>query len=170
MLRRFGVASGVAQLKSVINKIVKRTNLTRQELLLIGNFAKDVIVKRTRLGYGVSETGGIRKSLKQMRRHSIGYTQFRLKNSKSLSKFTAAKKHNLTFSGQLLGSLKSVVSSNRVTILAKKSADRSEKENQEIAAKVEKMGWQFLKLSKPEISQLSRYYKNDILTKKYKGI
>jgi hypothetical protein len=81
-------------------KVINET-FTKRQMTDYAQVAIEMIIKRTRQGYGVSGTGQGQQSLKRL---SDGYIKYRRKNRFKLDSTTSPSKSNLTFTGQLLRS------------------------------------------------------------------
>lgn len=157
----------IRSLRNIIKRIEKATEraVSSQELTSVGNFVIDLIVKRTRLGYGVSRQFGAKTSLKPL---SMGYRAFRTRNP-ALSPTTSAGKSNLTFSGQMLDSVKIIRAQNgKVSFGPTGGRQDSSLTNLQVAAIQERQGRIFNRVSQLEYSQALRYYRRqfgDLLKK-----
>lgn len=130
----------------------------------LGEEAIRLIVKRTRLGYGVT-TQGIKQPLKKL---SPGYIKFRKKQN--LSEFTTPSRSNLTFTGQLLDSMRVMFVSQGRVVVGPKGLRNSKLTNEKLAEYVAKAGRPFNNLSEQEESQLVRYYRRlfgDLVDRKF---
>lgn len=131
----------------------------------VGRFAVDLIVKRTRLGYGVDNNFGIKSRLKPL---SQRYQEFR-KKYQALSSTTRPTKSNLTLTGQMLKSMKVLSVSDNKIILAPSGRRNDGLSNLEVASFQEEQGRIFNRLSNLEYKQLIRFYRKnfgDLLKKK----
>lgn len=101
------ITAGLERLLGVriINSIERA--LSQAEMLILANFAKKMIIDRTRAGFGANGLGGARTSLD---RHSSGYTAFRRRNSSRLDSSTSPGTSNLTFTGAMLRGLTCTIS------------------------------------------------------------
>jgi hypothetical protein len=81
-----------------------RRSLVPKEMLRLGRLAVSIIQQRTRRGFGVKKTGDRRRKLKALSKRYI-----EKRRRANLSRFTSAKKSNLTFSGQMLSSMRAEV-------------------------------------------------------------
>lgn len=143
----------------------------------LGDFCAERIVKRTRLGKGVEEHGAnpqslkaLSKSYKDARKGKIAFATspsghvypYKPKNPPKLSNLTSPGRSNLTFTGQMLEAVKTVLSKRGY---AKVSVDDSKREdgttNKKIAGFVSEER-PFLNLSAPEITALQRYIRQRI--------
>lgn len=128
---------------------------------------------RTRLGYGVKETGAKRERLTPLKPK---YKVFRAKNRFELDNTTSANRSNVTFSGQMLGSMKIVSIRDRSVVIGP-AGRRSPVlgvpqriTNRKLAQIVQLDGGRpFMPLSDLELRKLDRFYRNrfgDLLTKR----
>lgn len=124
--------------------------------------AINIIRRRTRLGYGANEDGGQRFTFKKL---SPRYVHFReTKGKRYLSEFAfPGSKSNLTFTGQMLDSM-AVIKIEKGRVFIGPTGTRTDKfskgkENKQIAYWVSKQGRPFMYLTKPEISQVVRFYR-----------
>lgn len=143
----------------------------------LGEFAVDRIVKRTRLGKGVSEDGGdpqslkaLSKSYKDTRKGKIAFAtspsghvySYKPKRPPKLSPFTSAGKSNLTFTGQMLDAVKVILSKRGNVKVSVENSKRDEGgTNKKIAGFVSEER-PFLNLSAPEILALQRYIRQKL--------
>lgn len=95
------------QIDKLANKIATSINQTVDSNFMreVGEETKRLIYLRTKLGYGVKSQGGVRSKLKPL---SPFYVELRklIQKDGLLDGTTSPKKSNLTFSGQLLKSIK----------------------------------------------------------------
>lgn len=86
-----------------MNSIFRGKAKSAQKNLLkqMGLASIDIIVARTRRGFGVKKTGGNRRKLKRLSKPYI-----KMRSKAKLHKTTSPKKSNLTFTGQMLESVK----------------------------------------------------------------
>lgn len=123
----------------------------------LGREAVRLIVKRTRLGYGVDRDLGAKSRLKPL---SARYVDWRQKNKRQLSGFTTPRRSNLTKTGQMLDSMTILeTSKGRVVIGPSGARKGSRLSNQKVAEFVTKQGRPFNYLSELEFNQLVRYYR-----------
>lgn len=140
-------------------------SIKKNDLQRLGDFVADMIRKRTRLGYGVSETGGERSKLKELKGRPKPYSSTirgreYLKENGELSSLTTPTKSNLTATGRMLDSIKAIVRGLGVTILIPNSSRPDSKAtNRDIAKWNEEKGRPFFNLSGSEIRQL----KNEVV-------
>jgi len=131
-----------------------------------GDFTVGLIVKRTRLGYGVAKDFGSKASLKKL---SEPYKESR-KKFKGLSPTTTAGKSNLTRTGQMLQSVKTLRTQNgRVAIGPSGTRRGSSLTNAEVAGYQEDQGRPFNRVSELEYKQVLRFYRRqfgDLLKKR----
>lgn len=131
----------------------------------LGSFTIGLVVKRTRLGYGVDKFLGKKERLIPL---SDKYVEQR-KRSK-LSSLTSPKKSNLTRTSKMLDSLK-ILKVNTKSVIIGPSGDRSDTDatNAEIAFYNEVNGRTFLNISALEFKQVVREYRRsfgDLLKKR----
>lgn len=187
------------QLEQEINKFTRGPR--GKEL---AKLAKDIVIRRSRLGYGVRFPEGKREKFDKLsdsyvaqRRNQVRFytdEQGRLrkipkptgkakKNQGSrggtfkfpegsrhpdLSKTTSPAKSNITFTGQLLESLKARVLAGKITI-GPTGTRKDGKTNQEIVAFLNDQGRIFLNLSDNDVNQLAQFLEAE-LTKVLKKI
>lgn len=146
------MARYIGNLQKAVNEASKNKNV----LQTVGIEAIKLIVKRTRLGYGVSENLGVKERLKAMKPHSESYQIWRKKNAKKLSSMTTPTRQNLTMSGDMLNNMTLDVKNTSVFI-STKYAQR--------AAYQEEAGRIFNRLSELEVKQLRLFF-----FRKFKGL
>lgn len=143
---------------------VKKAASTK-ELEAMGAFAAELIRKRTRLGYGApkGEAGAVDRF--RLAALSEGWIKFRKTTGASwLSEFTRARRSNLTFTGQMLDSL-GVVRGQKGQVVIGPQGYRTDPfshglSNEQVANFVAKKGRPFNDLTKPEMKQVVRFYRN----------
>ena len=114
-----------------------------------------LIVKRTRLGYGVKKELGTRQLLKKL---SPRYVAARAR-SRRLSSTTAPRKSNLTFTGQMLESVSVIKSQNGKIVIGPTGYRDDGKRNEKIAEHQANQGRTFMNLSQLEFNQILRFYR-----------
>lgn len=126
-----------------------------KEMRAVGEHAADLIRVRTRLGYGVPDQGEARQKLKKL---SQKYMLFRGKKSDELYEDTTPKRSNLTFTGQLINSLK-VKKVKKGEVIVGPSGKRSGESltNEKLAEYVEDAGRPFNYLSNLEVKKVERF-------------
>lgn len=146
---------------NVFKKILKRIEviLDRFDLDPYAEDTAERIKNRTRLGYGVESRGARRQKLKPLK---DTYRNIRRKNKGSLSKATTPKKSNLTFTGQLLDSLRGFGRRGRIVIEVVDNRDDGES-NKAIAGYVKENGRPFLEVSDKELKGLRNDIKRDLI-------
>ena len=140
----------------------------------IGEKARELIYNRTKLGDSVEETGGEKKKLKKLspsyKDQRAGKVAFITKKAKSgnvvipiipknkpsLHGTTTAGKSNLTFTGQMLDSIKVLLSTGKVSIKPTGGRNKSDLDNLEVAELVSKER-PFNNLSRSEIKQMQNF-------------
>lgn len=141
----------LARVKTVIEKDARQPAVMKG----IGEFAVNLIVKRTRLGYGVDRPMGSKAKLRSL---SPNYIKAR-KASARLSGTTSARKSNLTFSGEMLESVKVIKISRGVISIAPTGVHKGGEKNAAIALYNARRGRTFLNISELEFRQLLRFYR-----------
>ena len=167
----------IRSLRNVMSRIKQSTDqvASAKELIATGEYAVGLIVKRTRLGYGVDVQFGKKTKLKAL---SPKYKEFR-KESPDLSSTTTVGKSNLTLSGQMLDSVKIIRSQNgrvafgptgtRRALKSQFIAGLEETSNLVIAGYQELQGRPFNRVSQLEFKQVLRFYRRqfgDLLKKR----
>lgn len=128
---------------------------TREQMKDLAEFSIGLIVKRTRLGYGVNKNLGQRSPL---RRLSANYVLSRRRFS-GLAESTTAGKSNLTRTGQLLSSMQIVSSRPGYVVIGPRGIRSDGKRNEKIAEYQKAQGRIFNNLSLNEYKQLIRHYR-----------
>ena len=151
----------VSDLKRFVDRLKQSLNvaISRNELRAIGEEANRILVRRTRLGFGVLGDGRQRKSLRAMRRHSPIYARWRKLNANKLSDLTAPSKHNLTLTGQLLESQSVLVASKGRVVVGPKGRRRDGFNNPDLADRLAALGWHYNNLSSADQKQVVRFYR-----------
>ena len=103
LLRTFNSATNTVQMRALGQQAIKK------------------IVRRTRLGYGVDEKGDKKFKLEPLRPMTIAN---RLRNKRRLHGQTRPKRSNLTFTGQMLNSMKVKRASHGVVAVGPKGSRR----------------------------------------------
>ncbi len=163
--------SGQRQFANIIKKLEKSVEqaISKAALRDVGVFARDLVVKRTRLGYGVKDNLQAKTRLARL---SPGYVKKR-KMFDSLSSNTSPTRSNLTLTGQMLDSIISETKDR--TIIIRPTGRRNDgKSNADIARYNEEGGRNrpkriFLRISQLEFKQIVRFYRKtfgDLLRKK----
>lgn len=144
----------IARLKKVVEDGIKAS-----ALIPTSKFAADLVVKRTRLGYGVSKNMGAKEKLAPL---SPNYVKQR-KMFSGLDASTRPKKSNLTRTGQMLASIQTKVVNGQIIIhptgnhrggfsneqLAKWNEDGTKNRPRRV----------FLNISELEFIQIKRFYR-----------
>ena len=120
----------------------------------IAFLALDLIRRRARSGKGVAKAGGVPRPFKKL---SPRYVDYRRRNANRLSAFTTPGKSNVTFTGQMLLSMrldKRASASYLITFDGKRTDGKT---NSEVAAHVSKSR-PFLNLSKDEQERVRRAF------------
>lgn len=93
--------------KADLNKLVRNlrkgigVSTSKRSMKLLGNEAIDLIVERTRRGKGVKRTGAKQRRLKRLSKRYVEY-----RKTQKLDATTSPGKSNLTFTGQMLRSMR----------------------------------------------------------------
>lgn len=165
------MANGSRQFANLVKKLEKTVaeSIKKTALIDVGVFARDLIVKRTRLGYGVEKDFDSKQKLAKL---SSKYVK-RRKMFNGLSAYTTPNKSNLTLTGQMLDSIISVTKDKIIEI--KPSGRRDDgKRNADIARYAEEGGRGrpkriFMRISQLEFKQIVRFYRKtfgDLLRKR----
>lgn len=137
-----------------------------EELMSVAKFTIDLIVKRTRLGYGVDQNFGTKRKLKPL---SEKYKDYR-RGFPSLSPTTTPGRSNLSLTGQMLDSMKVMrISNGRATIGPSGTRKGSFLSNLQVAEFQEGQGRTFNRISALEFQQVLRFYRKrfgDLLKKR----
>lgn len=158
------------------NNIMKRLQTSVKEALKpmalqpTGDFAASIIVKRTRLGYGVENQYGSKQKLAPL---ASSYVKQR-KMFAGLNPLTTPKKSNLTRTGQMLDSVKAIARNGVIYIEPTGTRDDGKK-NLDVAIwnhkgdrKRNRPPRVFMNLSQLEFNQTVRFYRKtftDLLRK-----
>lgn len=158
-------AKGFAKIQKRIEEtFVEAKNPVTQKVL--ADFILNLIIKRTRLGYGVDKNFGEKRKFPK---HSEKYIQRRRKFS-GLSGTTSPSKSNLTFTGQLLESTQVIKAANgeiRISPTGSRSGERLT--NLQLVDILESKGRIYNRISQLEYQQLVRFYRKtfgDLLRKR----
>jgi hypothetical protein len=171
MTTRVNMKKFEAMMKKVIGEVESKE--TMQEL---GDEMAERIRKRTRLGKGVSERGGAPKPLaplsqsyKDFRKGKVAFAQspyghvypYKPDRKPNLSSQTSANKSNLTFTGQMLDSIKTISAKVGSAIVSVSGRRKDGMSNKEVAEFVS-VARPFLNLSKPELNALQKLIRQRI--------
>lgn len=142
-----------------LQRVVKET-VDRKAMDRVGKFTTDIIVKRTRLGYGVTDFNSGKQKLAPLKASTIE----RRKMFEGLNSLTKPKKSNLTMTGNMLASMR-----HRVTgpgkIKIQPTGTRSDgKTNLQVAqyahdGSANRAPRIFNRISKAEFNQVVRFYR-----------
>lgn len=142
-------------LKGLFAKVRRAIGPAQNKLVLklLSAEAISIIVKRTRLGYGVKKEGGERFKLS-----SIPWSEkYKLiRKTAPLDETTSPKKSNLTFTGQMLRSVKVIKMTGNTIVIGPTGSRDDGLTNSEVAADNAKRGRTFMALSGNEHKQLTR--------------
>ena len=165
---------GSLALKNIIKRLEAsvKESISRTALVDVGVFATELIVKRTRLGYGVEQSLGQKKKFAVL---SPSYIKSRSMFD-GLSDMTTAKRSNLTRTSQMLDSIRSVVKGNTIEIAPSGTRDDGKRNkdvarwNEEGRSKRPKRPKRiFMNISSLEFKQTVRFYRKtfgDLLRKR----
>jgi len=139
------------KLKELSEQIVKEVTNT-QFMLELGGKASNLIFKRTRLGYGVSQQGSDKERLKPL---SDSYKKVRKAHPQSTN--TSPAKSNLTRTGEMLDAIQPIKTAiGSVTIGLKDSINSNKAQwNTE-------KGRPFMNLSSAEMKQIQNFLRDKI--------
>lgn len=165
----------VKQIKQLLRKSVNQMRSVRT-MNEIGKQTRDIIVKRTRLGFGVPANGASRQRLKPLSdsyiKQRAGELAFFTRNgvvipfkpiqAPRLSRRTTPRKSNLTFTNQMLDSIKQFVTRLGEVDIRPTGTRRDGLTNEEVATFVSKER-PFMHLSNNEIKQVT-IVANDLFT------
>ena len=96
----FSVKKQVSSFEHILIGIIRSNLLSDRAIKIYGKAAIDIIVKRTRRGFGVRQTGS-----NQYRFAKLSSSYIEQRKRSKLDSTTSPSKSNLTFTGQLLRSL-----------------------------------------------------------------
>lgn len=128
-----------------------------QILQQIGEKAKDLIVERSTAGYGVQNKEKEGQPKKKFTKLSPAYITRRASKPQQLSPRTTPSKSNVTFTGQMLDSMKAVVSTGKVSITTTGKRRGSKLSNQEVQNFVEEQGRSFNQLTDQDLKRLQNF-------------
>ena len=166
--------SAVNDLKKIIKRIEKTLGVavTKKQMQDLGEFARDLIVKRTRLGYGVPD------ELKEKARlAALAPSYIKQRKQMNLASTTRPGRSNLTQTGQMLESLKVIVKNGAALITPHGTRDDG-KTNLEVATynaigdlSRNRPPRVFNQISRSEYNQIMRFYRRSFtdLLKKIKS-
>lgn len=125
---------------------------TKRQMQAYGELAIEAIVKRTRQGFGVNRTGGKSRRLKPL---SESYIEQRKRKRSQLDSTTSPRRSNLTFTGQLLRSMRVKKVTNRKVVWGpNKRRRRGGLTNERLGEIVAEQGRPFNFLAKTDIARL----------------
>jgi hypothetical protein len=151
-------------------KLIEKTikdGIDKKLLEPIAEEAIKIIVRRTRLGYGVSKHFGTKAKLKAL---SSKYVDIRSRFKNLDRSTTRPKKSNLTLTGQMLNSM-AITKSKDGQIIIGPTGNRNDTDatNEDIARWNSERGRKFNRISQLEFNQLLRFYRKtfgDLLKKR----
>lgn len=120
-----------------------------------------IIVRRTRLGYGVPDGSNGTADRFKLPTLSKPYVKHRQRFPALMSGLTTPSRSNLTFTGQLLDSVQVLrIAPGSVVIVPTGGRQGESLTNAQLAGYVAAKGRSFLSLSSLEAEQLTRFYRN----------
>ena len=151
------MSKAINDLSKFIKKIEKAVGEALKPVALkrVGVFTTELVVKRTRLGYGVSENYRPKVKLKALSKKYIEARKSRLK----LDTTTRPTKSNLTLTGQMLRSMSFEISNGLIVIKPTGTRSDSRYTNEQIAEFNADKGRVFNRISKAEFNQVKRFYR-----------
>lgn len=141
------------ELFDFLSKSVDESIIDKPAMKSLGEAIAEIVRVRTRLGYGVRGNNEKREKLKPL---SAIYVQYRKDNRASLSGLTRFKKSNLTFTGELLDSVKPLRVKEGEVRVGPSGVRSGGLKNIDLGTYVSQKGRPFLNLSDNELKQLSR--------------
>lgn len=170
------------QFTKTINTIAGEVSAAATPSLMkqIGEEAARLIYVRTKLGYGVKNNNGTRQKLRPLNPFYIAVRKVvKGGNAKKIKQIyqetgirppsklptgldetTTPAKSNLTFSGQMLKSIKVKTTKQNEVIIGPQGYRNDGLTNEQVANSVQKFGRPFMFLSNLEIGKLKRFAKN----------
>ena len=139
-------------------KSATKTSVNKKAMDFLAQSAITLIVKRTRLGYGVKQDGGSRFALSGIK-WSDKYR--RLRDTYPLDETTRPGKSNLTLTGQMLRSVQVLKTTKDGVVIGPQGPRDDNKTNENIAKWNAKRGRIFMNLSQNERGQLVRLFRRE---------
>jgi hypothetical protein len=165
------MSKAVNDLTKILGKLSKTVQeaIDRVTMKKVGDFAALLVVKRTRLGYGVKANFGEKKPLAIL---SDNYIKFRKREG--VDSTSRPTKSNLTKTGKMLKSVKAKYKSKGVVIITPTGTRTDGETNENIAQynADNSPSRVFNRVSKLEFQQILRYYRKtfgDLVKKSSKG-
>lgn len=166
------MSKAINDLTKILDKLSKtvQESIGRVAMQAVGDFTALLIVKRTRLGYGVSDNFGTKEKLAPL---SSLYILAR-KKYLNIDGTSSAKKSNLTQTGQMLRSVKAQYKGKGIIFVEPTGTRDDGLTNLEVAgfASDDPGKRPFNRVSKLEFEQILRYYRKtfgDLVKKSNKG-
>lgn len=151
------VQTDLAEFQKKLEKQIKQ-KLDSKFMLELGAEAIEIIKTRTRAGFGVKKSSGVKEELKAL---SDKYIQQR--RNMRLSRFTTPETSNVTQTGKMLASLRARKVGDSIEVgPGKQQRSDSEHTNEEIAEFLLAQGRVFMNLSKQEFQELLRIAKKKL--------
>ncbi len=167
------MAKANAQIKDIVKKLSSHLKESLKPVALspTAKFAASVIVKRTRLGYGVEKMYGSKEKFEKLSDKYIKYRKMFIGLGDGT---TTYKRSNLTFTGQMLRSIEGSVLNNGKILIQPTGTRADGKSNLDIANYAHKGSEVrprriFMNLSNLEFKQIVRFYRKtfgDLLRKR----
>lgn len=153
-----GVNKFVRELQKTID-----ASLSRKELKRLGDAALIIIYNRTKKGIGVRKTSQVGGAQQKLKKLADSTKKYRQRYKEKLHPTTSPRKSNLTFSGQLLDSLKvKKISARKKSFVISPEGKRkgSSLANFEVAEFVDQNGRPFLGLSNKDLKEVVKLYQS----------
>lgn len=159
------------QLTKIIERLSKtvKESIDKRAMNAVGVFTTSLIVKRTRLGYGVTDFKAGKKKLAPLKASTIK----RRSMFEGLAGTTRPKRSNLTMTGQMLESMAHKVTGPGSISIGPRGTRRDGKTNEQVAqyahdGSANRPQRIFNRISKLEFNQVVRFYRKsfgDLLKK-----
>jgi hypothetical protein len=155
------MARDIKHLKADLNKLLDSL-IDDDFLQMCADKMKDIIYKRTKSGKGLSgnsdEMGA--ESLDDLDGLSQGYKDYR--KTKSLGPYGSPNKSNLTFTGEMLESIKAYVKGKDAIVEIPNTTRSDGQTNKKIAKKVSEAGRPFFNLADSELKQFEAFVSREL--------
>ena len=149
-------------MKSIINNVgrhIIRLSRDRKILKLIADAGAKIIQIRTSQGFGVDQDEGSKKELRKLKASTI---KQRKRYKDRLASGVGPDKSRLTFTGQMIDSIKGKVASNKAIVYLKGKHKNTSLSNEELAAIHEDTGRKFMHFSNKEIEVIRGIARREI--------
>jgi len=136
----------------------------KRNLNKYGKLAAKQILTRTRKGRGVAETNTVGGKTVKLKKLSSKYQDYRKRTKKNMHSEAKVKKSNLTYTGQLLDSLKvTKVNAKKGSFRIEPTGRRKDgKTNKKVAEYVDKNGRPFLGLTSADQLNINKLFKQTL--------